>query len=128
MAHISGKNGAVLTGTAGDGDESEITGIKSWTLDYVADALEVTDFVDAGVRDYVAGCTGWTGTFEGYKDGAPTAIGTKVSIHLQESDTANQMWEGDCILTGVHANTSFDGVVTYSYDFTGCGALTVATA
>lgn len=102
---------------------AEVDGIKSWTIDYVADALEVTDFVDAGVRDYVAGCTGWTGTFEGYKDGAPLAIGSEVILALGESSTNGQYFLGDAIITGVHANVAFDGVVTYSYDFTGAGAL-----
>lgn len=128
MAHLAGKGGAVYTGTAGDGDETEVGDCKSWSLDYTTDALESTDFEDAGVRAYIAGCSGWTGSFEQVKDGAPTATGSIVKIQLKESDTGGQLWSGDALITGVHATTSFDGIVTYTYDFQGTGALTVATA
>lgn len=127
MAHLAGKAGAVFTGTAGDGDEAEVGDCKSWSLDYTVDALETTDFEDAGVRSYIPGCSGWSGSFEQVKDGAPTTIGSLVKIQLKESDTATQKWEGDAILTGVHPSVSFDGVVTYTYDFQGSGTLTVAT-
>jgi len=125
MASISGKSGFVKY----DGG-TEITGIKSWTIDAVADALETTDFADAGVRSFIAGCTSWSGSFEGYKEGATPAIlsGTVYSGDFGESDTTGQHWTGDILITGSHASVSFDGVVAYSYDFQGTGALTDATA
>ena len=122
MAHISGKAGQVDAA-------SQVTGIKSWTLDYTADPLETTDFADAGVKSYVIGGTGWSGSFEGYKDGAPLAIaGASVTLKLYESQTANQFWQGSAFIVGIHSSAAIDGVVTYSYDFQGTGALTVAAA
>ena len=122
MAHISGKAGQVDAA-------SQVTGIKSWTLDYTADPLETTDFADAGVKSYVVGGTGWSGSFEGYKDGAPLAIaGASVTLKLYESQTANQFWQGSAFIVGIHSSAAIDGVVTYSYDFQGTGALTVAAA
>jgi len=123
MAHIAGKGGAVYTGTAGDGDETEIGDCRSWSIDYTTDALETTDFEDAGVRAFVAGCSGWSGSFEQVKDGAPTTTGSIIKLQLKESDTSNQLWEGDALLTGIHSSVSFDGIVTYTYDFQGTGAL-----
>lgn len=105
-----------------------IAGIKSWALDYTADALETTDFATSGVRSYIVGASGWAGSFEGYKDGAPLSIGSQYGVELAESATTTQMWLGNAIITGVHASVSFDGVVSYSYDFQGTGALTVASA
>lgn len=128
MAHIAGKSGAVFIGTAGDGDEAEVGDCKSWSLDYTVDALETTDFEDDGVRSYVPGCSGWSGSFDQVKDGVPEGIGTLIKLQLKESDTADQLWEGDAIITGVHPSTSFDGIVTYTYDFQGSGALTPAAA
>lgn len=116
MAHISGKAGYVDTG-------STVAGIKSWTLDYNADMLETTDFGDAGVKSFIAGCTGWSGTFEGYKDGAPQGIGTSITLKLYEN--ATYFWTGTAFITGVSASTAFDGVDSYSYTFQGTGALTV---
>jgi len=54
--------------------------------------------------------------------------GAAVTIKLYESQTANQFWTGSAFVTGIHINTSHDGIVTYAYDFQGTGALTVAAA
>ena len=121
---------AHYAGTAGQVDAaSNVTGIKSWTLDYTVDTLETTDFADVGVKTYVVGGSGWSGTFEGLKDGVPLPIaGASVAIALKETQTATQKWTGSAFITGIHANTANDGVVTYSYDFQGTGALVVPTA
>jgi len=105
-----------------------IAGINSWNLDYVTDALETSDFVSAGVRSYMAGPSGWSGSFSGYKDGAPLSIGSEYGLELAESATITQMWLGNAIITAVHPSTGFDGAVSYSYDFTGTGTLTVSSA
>ncbi len=122
MAHISGKAGQVDAASA-------VTGIKSWTLDYTADTLETTDFADAGVKTFVIGGSGWSGSFEGFKDGVPLPIaGNAVTIKLYESQAANQFWTGSAFIVGIHPATAHDGIVTYSYDYIGTGALTVAAA
>lgn len=105
-----------------------IDGIKSWSLDYTSDALDSSDFADVGVRSFIAGASGWSGSFEGYKDGVPISIGSQVVIELMESATITQMWIGDAIITAVHPSVSFDGIVSYSYDFQGTDALSIATA
>jgi predicted secreted protein len=101
----------------------EIDGIKSWTLDYTADTLDATDFDDAGTKAYIAGGSGWSGSFEGYKDTTPLGIGSEVYLVLGESTTAYQNWIGKAIITACHPGASHDGIVTYSYDFQGTGAL-----
>ena len=101
----------------------EIDGIKSWTLDYTADTLEATDFDDAGTKAYIVGGSGWSGSFEGFKDTTPLGIGSEVYLVLGESTTAYQNWIGKVIITGCHPATSHDGIVTYSYDFQGTGEL-----
>ena len=122
MAKLAGKAGQVDAASA-------VTGVKSWTLDYTADTLETTDFADAGVKTYIIGGSGWSGSFEGLKDGAPLGLaGASVAIALKESQTATQKWTGSAFITGIHASTSSDGIVTYGYDFQGTGALTAATA
>jgi hypothetical protein len=104
-----------------------IAGINTWTLDYTSDALETTDFADAGVKSYVIGGSGWTGTFAGYKDGVPLSIGEQYGIELAESATTTQMWLGTIFITGVNPTVGHDGVVSYSYTFQGTGDLTVAS-
>ena len=115
MAHLAGKSGYVDTGTA-------VAGIKSWTLDYTSDALETTDFAALGVKEYIIGCSGWSGSFEGFKEGAAQAIaGAAVSLKLYESATA--YWSGSAFITGVHPSAAQDGVVSVSYDFQGTAGL-----
>ena len=119
MAHISGKAGSVDTGSA-------VSGIKSWTLDYTSDALESTDFADAGIKSYIVGGKGWSGTFEGYKDGVAQILTVIASspITLKLYEDLTYFWTGSAIITGVHATTSHDGIVSYSYDFVGVLGLT----
>jgi predicted secreted protein len=122
MAHILGKLGQVDAA-------AEVTGIKSWTLDYTQDLVDVTDFDDAGVKTYIVGSSNWSGTFEGYKDATPLGLSAApIALKLYESQTLNQFWSGNAYITGVHANVAHDGVVTYSYDYQGTGVLTVAAA
>ena len=122
MAQISGKAGEVQVAGA------TVAGIKSWTLDYVSDALETTDFGDSAHRTYIAGLDGWSGSFEGFKDAAPTAIGSEIALVLKESTVTAQKWTGQAILTGSHPTVDVDGVVGISYDFQGPSTLPPATA
>lgn len=105
-----------------------IVGINTWALDYTTDAQESTDFADAGVKSYIVGGSGWSGTFAGYKDGAPLSTGEQYGVELAESATVTQMYLGNIYITGVHPSVGSDGLVIVSYDFQGTGVLTVASA
>lgn len=121
MARVSGKAGAV-TVPAG-----AVAGIRSWTLDYAYDALESTGFDSSGHRAFIPGLDTWSGSFEGSKDAAPLTIGSEIALELKETATATQKWTGQAIINAVHAETSVDGLVSYSYDFQGTGPLTIPT-
>ena len=124
MAHIAGKGGFVKY----DGG-TEITAIRSWSIDYSVDALNTTDFADAGVSTFIAGVSQWGGAFEGPKDGAPPAIiGSIYSGDFGEADTTGMHWTGDILVTGLSPSVDFDGVVAYDWTFQGTGALVIATA
>jgi hypothetical protein len=127
MAHVAGKTGSVYTTTTGTA-VAVVSGVKSWSLDYVQEALETTDFGDSGVRTYIAGLSGWAGTFEGFKDGAPKGLGTQALIEFRESTDSTQKWTGAALITGIHPSVSVDGIVSVSYDIQGTGALTSPTA
>lgn len=107
---------------------AEVDGVKTWSIDYNVDMLETTDFGSAGVKEFIAAGSGWSGTFEGLKDGVPLGIGSSVLLVLGESDTVGQAWIGDAFITGVSANVAHDGTVNYSYTFQGSGALEVPAA
>ena len=126
MAHLSGQAGNV---TIASGD---IAGVRSWTLDYAVDMLDTTDFIDGAAtnaaRTFLPGLSTWSGSFDVVKDSAPQALGTSstaVAIELEEN--ASIKWTGSVYITGVHATTSADGLVIYTYDFQGTGELTEAS-
>lgn len=102
---------------------AEVTGIKSWTLDYTISVVDTTDFADSGARSILPGVSQWAGSFEGYKDGVPLSIGTEYYLVFGESNTAYQGWVGKAVITGAHPVTAFDGTVSYSYDYEGTAAL-----
>ena len=115
-----------ITGNSGEVQIAAATvdGIKNWTVDYVVDVLDATALADSGRRTYIAVISGWSGNFEGYKDSAPTGIGSLVALILEESTDPTEKYTGQAILTGLHETVSVDGVVGISYDFQGIGALT----
>ncbi len=129
MAHISGQSGLVVAGVA---TGTTVTGIKAWSCDYTIETLESTDFADVGVRTFILGPSTWAGTFEGWKDGVPLALSTATTLlQLREAPLASAtgaVWTGAAFITGIHNTVSFDGIVSYSYDFQGTGALTLSTA
>ena len=123
MAHRSGVAGQVDS-------PAEVTGVKSWNLEYSVDVLDTTDFEDAGVSSFIPGKTQWSGSFEGFKDGTPEAIttGASITIKLYETQEASEFWTGQAFITAIRPTVDHDGIVSYSYDFQGTGALTVAAA
>ena len=122
MAHRAGSAGSVQA-------PGVIAGIKSWSIEYTKVALNTTDFADAGVSSFIPGISEWHGSFEGFKDGVPIAgLHTEIALTLDETQTANEEWTGQAILTAIRANTDHDGLVSYSYDFQGTGELEEASA
>ncbi len=123
--HLSGKGGFVYWSASA----AMVAGIKSWTLDRTVDMLDTTDFGSSGDKEYIAGLRGWSGTFEGLKDGVPLGLGTVASLCLYEASTANAgVWIGQAYLNNLTVNTAVDGLVTYSYQYMGTGALTIAAS
>ncbi len=122
MTHYAGKGGSVSDGT-------EITGVKSWTLDYTVGVVDTTDFSASGTRSVLPSVSQWSGSFEGYKDQTARTLGvtTAVQLTLSETQTGGELWTGSAFITGVHPSVSYDGTVNYAYDFEGTAALTVPT-
>jgi len=101
----------------------EIDGIKSWSLEYTTATLDTTDFAVSGVSSFLPGISEWHGSFEGYKEGVPLGIGAEIYLVLGETSTGSQCWIGKAIISNVRPTTDHDGLVSYSYDFQGTGAL-----
>jgi len=122
MAAISGKQGSVTL-------SSGATTVKSWTLSYAGDALETTNFDNStGGRSYIAGLTGWSGSYDAlYSTGNTAVPGSTGTITLKSSTGTAVSWNGGIIITGMDIGTPVDGIVTQSYTFQGSGALATTT-
>ncbi len=102
---------------------AQVLGIREWSLDVAAGVQDTSAFSDGQNKVFTVTQKEWSGSFNGFKDGAPLAIGTVVALELQESATNTQMWRGSAIITNLRPASSVDGVVTYTYDFQGIHAL-----
>ena len=124
MAKKAGWHGSVAVGAAA----SVVTGINQWAVDYTIDMAETTDFSASGIGSYIPGVSRWSGTFSGYKDGVPQALGATDSVSLILSESSVTNWSGLAYISGIHPTVNFDGIVGYAYDFQGTEALTEASA
>ena len=106
-----------------------VAGINNWTVNYTADVHETTDFADAGVKTYVAGCTGWAGTATGFYDStvsynATYKPGENFTARLEMTSSKELL--GNIIMTGIDFGTAVSGAVTVNFTFQGYGAVTIA--
>ena len=122
MAKLAGKAGAVTIGG------SPVLGMSSWSIDYKHEVEDSMDFDSGGTAEFIPTISSWSGSFDGFKDGAPIGIGAIVAGIFKESQTSTQKWTGNVIITGVSSTAPVKGIVAYKYTFQGTGALTVPTA
>lgn len=106
----------------------EIVGIREWNLDVSAGVQDSSAFSDGQDKVFTVTMKEWSGSFNGFKDGPPLAIGTVVAIELMEVMTTlpvvpTASWRGSAIITNLRPANSVDGLVMYSYDFQGIHAL-----
>ncbi len=105
-----------------------VDGAKDWSITYTGDVAEVTDYQSLGVKEYIAGPTGFTATWESIKDGAPLGFNSEVVLGFEEGTTVGQSWLGNAVIDGITPSVPIDGVVTYAYSATGTGDLESAVA
>ena len=119
MARVAGYQGQVNIGGAVDG-------IREWTIDYVAAAIDSSGYDSGRPKRFEAGQTEWSGSFSGPKNQAPEGIGAAVTFIFYEiAADATRRWEGDGFITSVGGTSVVDGIVMYSYTFQGSGAFAV---
>ncbi len=124
-----------ITATYDDYVCLELGGFTGWTLDYVGEALEKTDFTDSGVRSYIPGITGWSGSADRHwvnNDLADDLASVMIVKLYYFKDTAtpasSKRLEGWAVLTGLTYTTAADGLVENGITFTGHSVLTLATS
>lgn len=120
MARFSGKAGSITT--AGSNAV-----IAKWDIDAKADILDVTGMDDAGVKEFLAGCTEWSGTCSGFVTGdiATWAPGSAFSaVAFASGSTGAPKLTGNIIISNLKISTAVDQAVTFDASFQGTGTLT----
>lgn len=109
----------------------ELGGFFSWSLDWVGETVDSTDFVDAGggYRTFLAGLVNWTGTAEQHWSNKSISadIGGEQMI-VKFYYAADKRYEGWAIITGLSTTTPCDALVDASLSFQGDEILSVETA
>jgi len=105
--------------------------VHTWSLDYSADDAEVTVFgspTDSAPypRQYIAGLTEWSGSYEAYLDSTSTLVASDIGVTATITlDTGNQTYSGSAFITGWSPSVSVDGVETVTVSFRGTGVLSI---
>ena len=106
----------------------QVAGIRAWSMDVAASVMDTSAYSDGQNKVFTVTTKEWSGSFEGFKDGAPIAIGTHLGIELMEKEEtlptpSTAAWRGHIIITNLRPTSSVDGLVGYTYDFQGVHAL-----
>jgi len=135
MAEIAGYGGDFQYNAAIASPQSNasttLKGINNWTISYTADTHEITDFSDAGVKAYLGGLSGWTGTIAGLYDSADATVynstiapGNDIACRFETSAASKDM-TGVGLITGMSFTTGIDGAVTTNISIQGTGGLVI---
>ena len=118
MAAIAGKGGSVVCSSAQ-------TMVKNWTVNHTGDALDATSFDSSGVREFVAGLTGWSGNFgANWSTVNNIAVGSSAKGKFRLGSTSvGHLLHGKILITGIAYGCDPAGVVTQDYTFQGSGKL-----
>ena len=117
MAEVHGKNGSITY--------SNITaGVHSWELTIESDVVETTDFADAGVKTFILGGKGWSGSCEANWDAANTAVPGNAASDLVLTAASGKTYTGSAIIKTMVVKTTVNDENRATYTFQGTGPLT----
>ena len=107
------------------GKIGQVAGFFGWSFNRVGDALETTDYSDAGHRTYIAGLAGWTGSAEKHwiTEYPLEWVNTELIIKFYVNITGTLRYEGWGLVTGHGVTSAVDTLVNESLSFQGDGIL-----
>lgn len=128
---IAGKNGKVIIGTG----TTKVVGIKNWSLELSLETLETTALGDDW-KNYISGLKEWTASAEGDFEVTTDTTGQKLlsdaylagtTIEVKLFVDATNYYTGTAYINSLSIEDPVDDVVTISIEFTGNGALSMAS-
>jgi len=111
-----------------------LTHVRSATINSTMDTVENTTAA-ATVKTYSTTTKDWTGSIEGLADNATELFDAEIlpgstgemDIRPEGTGSGNVKWSGNCIVASIDFGDPYDGLVTYSINLQGSGALTIGT-
>ena len=128
---IAGKNGKVIIGTG----TTKVVGIKNWSLELSLETLETTSLGDDW-KNYISGLKEWTASAEGDFEVITDTTGQKLlsdaylagsTVEVKLFVDATNYYTGTAYINSLSIEDPVDDVVTISIEFTGNGALSMAS-
>ena len=124
MASITGRGGCVKN------DTTVIVGLKEWSMDYVVDMFDTTEFADTAPthKAKLSGLKAATGSFSGNMTDGSTGIlgaltlGTSYTLNLETDGT--DKYSMTAYITGISSNVVVDGEATVTASFESSGDVT----
>ena len=119
---LSGKKGNV-TGVTG------VTEIKDWKATITGEALDATSFASEGWKEVILGLQSASGSITAIGNAAPplpTDGSQTVTLALITDGSSTITVAMTAILNSINIESSADGIVTFSADFTSTGTVTVS--
>ena len=102
----------------------------NWTIEHATEAVDVTTYDDSGHRTLVPGIDSWSGSVEGFVDGATTCAMPTAAVSGTFTDSGDTsvdlVYTGNMIITGVTYGAPVRGAASITISFEGTGALTQA--
>ena len=128
---IAGKNGKVIIGTG----TTKVVGIKNWSLELSLETLETTALGDDW-KNSISGLKEWTASAEGDFEVTTDTTGQKLlsdaylagtTVEVKLFVDATNYYTGTAYINSLSIEDPVDDVVTISIEFTGNGALSMAS-
>lgn len=129
MARIHGRNGRLYANITSGGTAEPITFLKSWSLNFATDNVEVTSFGDTN-KTYVAGLPDCSGSYSGHFDDATAQFytaavdGVARKFYLYPSTSATGTYWFGTALFDFNVESAVDAATTISGDFNAASAVT----
>ena len=128
MSRFKGKNGAVLVGA------NVIAEMRSFSVEESASVSDATVMGDDW-EEHEQIVNSWSGSAEVFFDDTDTngqgalsiGSGVAMSFQMEGNTTGDHKKSGNATVTGFNINSSHDGIVEASIQFTGNGALAEGT-
>lgn len=132
---VAGKIGKLTLLNPTTSESEKVIGLKNWSLSLTVTSLDTTALGDSW-KSYILGLKEWTASASGFFEivGSPATgeitqndlqeallNGTQVSVQFYVDET--HYYAGNAVVTSITIDDTLEDVISASFEFSGCGAL-----